>query len=228
MLSRINLEKLAKSSLYLVSFIIPLWVLPFTQNSTDYPKQILLVLLSFIAVVSWVKFSLNKENISLRVSKAYIPFALLLFVAGISSLFSVWPSASFWGLPLSVSQSALSFLAFGFFAMLIANVLREGRQVAELVSLFVIASALAGFVTLLQLYSVVRLPFGIPGLIGTYSSVAMIAAVLLPLALVLLFQEGKRTRALVSFSVFIFTLLLVVINMATAWIVFAVGLLVLL
>ncbi|HEA84648.1 MAG TPA: tetratricopeptide repeat protein [Candidatus Wildermuthbacteria bacterium] len=226
------LGNLSKVALYTLAFLIPLWVLPFTQNMIAYQKQTLLVVFVILALIAWLAKAMNQGEFSIRLSWLHIPVGVLIGVVGISAVFSRWSYASFWGFPLDVSESFITVLAFGILYLLISNTIEDAKHLVKFFFLFVLSGVLAGIVALLQLKGIF-LPFGFAAstafnTIGSPNSIAVIASVLLPLALVLAFVSRLLQRWFLWLVVFILFVVIVFINFATAWITLMGGLLVLL
>jgi len=95
-----TLDRLSKVSLYILAFLIPLWILPFTQNLVDYQKQTLLVIFVFLGLIAWLAKAMNQGEFTFRMSWLHVPVALVVGIVGLSTIFSRWPYASFWGFPL--------------------------------------------------------------------------------------------------------------------------------
>lgn len=227
------LEKVAKGSLYLAVFLLPLWFLPFTQNVLIYQKQTLLVVLVFLGLVSWLAKIVNQGEIRLRISIVYIPVALLLLGVGISTLLSSWRVASFWGWPLSLNDNFLTLLIFALFSFLVFQVLEDSKHLFRLLLTLLVSSGIAVLYTLLQAYQLHLLPLEFTraatfNTLGNMNGVAIFSAVLLPLALALAFVSKMLLRWVLWIVAVVLFASLVLLNFQTAWIVLTAGLLVLL
>jgi len=115
------LTRLTKVSLFTLAFLLPLWVLPFTQNILGYQKQALLVIFVFLALIAWLAQAMNRGEFSFRLSWLHVAVGIFVGVVGVATIFSKWPYASFWGFPLDVSESFLTVFSFGLLYLLISN-----------------------------------------------------------------------------------------------------------
>lgn len=214
------LDKLNKTPLYLAIFLIPLFFLPFTQDVLGYPKQILLFFLVFLSLIGWLGKQFVRGKIILRENK-FLYFALLsIFVFfSISTIFSPWPSASFWGWPLSPTDNLLTFSSFLLLLFLFINSFQREKEIFFAVFLLLVSGALVGIFLLLQLYSIFILPFDFSRLssfntLGSVSQAAIFLALLLPLSLVLAFWIKKP---LFWFLLLILLALVILIDLNQAW-----------
>lgn len=227
------LERLPKISLYILLFLLPLWFLPFTQNILSFQKQFLLIIMVFLGVAAYLGQAVASAEFNFRSTWLYLPLAVLLAIVGISTLLSSSSYASFWGWPLSANDSFLTIFFFVLLYLLISNVVKDSKQLFFL-SLPLLASAgLACILALLQAYEIFVFPLGVAksvsfNTVGTLNSVAVLAAVLLPLAIILAFISKAILRVVFWILVSILFVVVVLINFSASWIVLTSGILVLL
>ena len=226
-------ERICKVSLYLLVFLIPLWFLPVTQDALVYQKQALLVVMVFLALLTWLGRAVQQGELSFRVTRLYIPIALVVAVFGLSTVLSLWRYGSFWGWPLDITDSFLTVTFFALLSVVIINSIQQSSQLFKLLFLLLISGSIAGLFALLQLYNVFLVPFSFAksatfNTVGAANSVAILAAVLLPLALVLAAAAKPLLRWFLWGMVVLFVFILAAINFFDAWIALTVGLLVLL
>ena len=227
------LDKISKGSLLASVVLLPLWVLPVTQNIIVYQKQALLVLLVFLGLVSWLAKAVNQGEMRWRSSIVYVPVALLVLGFGLSVLFSKWVAGSFWGFPLDLSDNFLTLVTFALFSFLAFQAVDNAKHVFKLLTALVLSFGLASLYALLQAAGVHVLFFDLTqspsfNTIGGMNAVAVLAAALLPLSLVL----GAIAKLLSKWAIWaaslVFLAVLVVVNFSPAWIALLAGLLVLL
>ena len=223
MKSAILFDTISKTSLYLLVILIPLWFLPVTQNILEYQKQALLVVLVFAGVASRLAKMVYEGKLVFRANWLHLPVAALLGVFGVSTLFSSWQYGSFWGWPLHVSDNFLAFLGFGLLYFLISQSVKDVRHLFFLLAGVVLSGALAVLFALLQMKGVVDF-----NTVGSANSVALFAAVLLPLALMLSSGKQKAWRGILLGVAILLFVFLALIDFSTAWVVVIAGLLVLL
>ena len=190
-------DRINKISLYSAIFLTPLFFLPFSQNILDYPKQTLLLFLISLSLISWLVKQIVQEKIVLRGNKfLYFILTLVLVFFTLSTVFSLWPTASFWGWPLSITDSLLTFFIFFVLFFLFANVFQNETELFFGIFLFLISGIIAGFLLLLQLYGIFILPFDFAQIssfntIGSVYDAVIFLSVLLSLSLGLLSRIKK-------------------------------------
>ncbi|KPJ73624.1 hypothetical protein AMJ48_00085 [Parcubacteria bacterium DG_74_1] len=222
------LDKLNKISLYLLLFLLPLFFLPFAQSVLGYPKQTLLLFLVFLSLMGWLGKQFIQKKIIIRENNLlYLVLLFILLVFSLSTVFSLWPMASFWGWPLSISDSLLTFLCLLLLTFLFVNTFKTESEVFSAVLILLISGALAGIFLLLQLYGVFILPLAISQIfsfntIGGVYQAALFLAVLLPISLVLAFRIRRPIFWLI---LLILLSSVILVDSNDAWIVCLLGVL---
>ncbi|MBI2644290.1 MAG: tetratricopeptide repeat protein [Candidatus Wildermuthbacteria bacterium] len=226
-------DRLPRGIVYLLTLLLPLWSLPFTQDMLEYQKQIVLVGLAFLGVVLWFIRAIQKRKVQFRLNFLHIPVLLLLVAVGISTVFSLFPSGSFWGLPLDVAEGLFSFLAFFFLYFLLVQSISEQKQLAILLFILLLSVGIAMVFAMLQFFHIFALPFSFAqnplfNTIGLLSIGALVAAILTPLALALAFHFQSRMRWLFLGISFVLFAGVALVNLFAAWVVLSIGLVLLL
>ncbi|OHA62154.1 MAG: hypothetical protein A2117_02085 [Candidatus Wildermuthbacteria bacterium GWA2_46_15] len=222
-------QKVSKTSLFLAVFLLPILFLPLTSNVLDFNKQTVLVFLVLASLFSWLLKSLIEERITLELSWFNLAPVVLVLLAGLSTLFSAYKYASFWGWPLVIASSFLSTLALVLLYFLIIHLFKQPEDIFGLIFVLVFAGLLVSLVSLPHLLGKFPLPFDFSKAtsfnpIGTVNSLAVFLASLLPLAASLIFISRSRLiKFLVWFFVVLALFLLLAINFQTAWLVLLVG-----
>ena len=225
-----SLDKLNKVPLYLAIFLVPLFFLPFAQSVLGYPKQTLLLFLVFLSLISWLAKQLIQGKIILKENKLlYLILLLILFFFFLSTIFSLWPTASFWGRPLSDTDNFLTLFSFLLLVFLFVNTFRTEGEIFFATFLLLISGVVAGLFLLFQLYRVFILPFDFSKIssfntLGSPYEAAIFLAVLLPLSLVLAFQVKKP---IFWIALLILLGLVILIDFNQAWVSLLLGLLIL-
>ncbi|MBI2642200.1 MAG: tetratricopeptide repeat protein [Candidatus Wildermuthbacteria bacterium] len=222
---------LSKGSLYLLVFLIPLWFLPLTQDALNFQKQTLLAVLVFLALIAFLARTVNAGELALRMTWVHVPVLLMVAVMGLSTLFSSWRYGSFWGWPLDTSDNFLTVLLFAIVYFLISFTLENSSQLFRMALVLLGSFAIAAVFTLLQLYGIFVLPFfafaksQAFNTVGTANSVAILSAVLLPLALIMASSAKKLLRFVLWGVALVLLASLLFINFLDAWVVLVAGLL---
>jgi len=194
----------SKASLYFAIFLIPLFFLPFGSDVLDYSKQVLFLLLVFLSLITWFFKQVDQERIVLRGNKLfYFTFLLIFILFSLSTIFSLWQKASFWGWPLNINDNFLTLASFLILAFLFANVFQKEKEFFFGAILFLISGAIAGLHLILQLYGIFVLPFDFSQIssfnsIGSVYSTAIFLAVLFSFSLGLVFRTNKSVSWLLS------------------------------
>ncbi len=215
-----NCEKISKISIYLLTFFLPIFFLPWTSDILNFNKQALLVCLVFIAFFAWIAKIIFLKKVNLVFSWAYIPLVILFLFFAVSAIFSLYPSASFWGLPLSITDNLVTIFSFLLLIFLVINIFRKEEEIYFIFTLFLFSGIIAGFFLILQLYRLFILPFDFSKIssfntIGNVYQAAIFLSLILPISLVLAIKKRK-----LIFWLLFFILLgeIVLIDSNIAWI----------
>ena len=189
------LDKISKISIYFLVFLIPLFFLPFSQNVLDYQKGALLVTLVSLSLVCQIIKFLAQGKVSFNFHSLHFLVLFFLLVFGLSTLFSKSRTESFFGFPLTISQSFLTILFLAIFYLLI-NSLFEKKEIFFLLFFFSASIFLATLFSTLQLFGKFILPFEFSkqtsfNTIGTQNSLAILLASLV-FSFLILFSLSKR------------------------------------
>lgn len=222
-------DAVSKGALYLLAFLLPLWVLPFTIDPVQFQKQALLAVLLFVAVVAWFAKLLNERVVRLRKSWVHIPVLLLVGVVGISTIFSLWRYGSFWGWPLHATDNFLTVFLFAALYFFVVHSIQDRVSLSRFFVSLIAGVVAAGLISILQLYRAFPATL-VPAAntIGTVNSVAILAAMLIPLSLLVALSVGGRLRWVFSACTGLLLLTVMLINFQSAWLVLGAGSLVLL
>jgi len=217
-------DKIAKISIYLFVFLAPLFFLPLTLNSLDFNKQILFLLLIFIALIAWILKILASGKFEINLSFLNVPVLIFLLVYGLSTIFSLSSYGSFWGWPLNISAGFLTLLFSVFLYFLIANLLTKKREIFWLLFVLILSGFLAAIFTISQLFGRFIFPWDFTksisfNTIGTINSLSLFLAILLPLVVVLALMTKRLARFFLFLVAITILVNLVLINFGTAWIV---------
>ena len=220
-------DKISKNSIYLLVFLLPLFLLPWTANVLDFNKQALLIVLVSVSLFAWMLKVLVSGKFSFSLTKFHIPVVALFLVYFASTIFSLWRYGSFWGWPLIVSESLLTIICLSLLYFLVSNIFKR-KEILYLIILLVLSGFLAILCGVFQLFGRFLLPWGFSetvsfNTIGTVNVLGLFAAVLLPLTIVLVIKTKKVLKGVFVAALVLDTVLLVLINFSVAWWVVIVG-----
>jgi len=123
------MNKLIKWSIYGLVFLMPLMFLPLTAEVLEFPKQMILVVLTATALIGWLGKILAEKRLSLRVSVLDLAVLIFLGIWGAATLVSQSPYGSLVGIEGNVADSFVSILCFGVLYFVIVN--NIGRRTEE-------------------------------------------------------------------------------------------------
>ncbi|MBU3942624.1 tetratricopeptide repeat protein [Patescibacteria group bacterium] len=215
-------DKVSKTSVYLLTFLLPIMFLPWTANVLDFNKQALLITLVFIAMFAWMLKILVSGKASFNFSVVHIPIITLFVVYAVSSIFSLWRTGSFWGWPNVTSESLITLLSLVLLYFLIVNAFKR-KEIFYLAVSLAISGFLATVYGLLQLLGKFILPISFTksiafNTVGGINTLAVFTAIMLPLAITFLtISKDKKLKILFVASTIVSAILLLLINFKIAW-----------
>ncbi len=198
-----NLTKLfaviTRWSLYLSFFLVPLFFLPWTTNALEINKQMLLVILTLLALVSWLGSMVMTKKLSFRTGWINLLPALFLVSILVSSIFSLA------GYQTWIGQASQEYTSFLTMAMLVLgfyvtfNVANTASVQRHLLCAMLSSAALSGALGLLSMFNLFHLPFAFASgngfnTVGTVNGLAtfLSAAMFMGLAAWLVSAKGKE------------------------------------
>lgn len=223
------MQKISRFLIYAIVILIPLFTLPFTLDVLNFPKQCLFLLLTSLAVFFWLAGMIAEKKIALKYNKSVFIIIILLAAALVSSLVSLYPYGSFWGLPLSTIDNFANLIGFAFLYLLIINLFDQKSSI-NLLFCAIISCGLAGLYALLQGFGLYLIPFGYAknssfNTIGTPSSLIFTVAVCLCAVLPMIFISKGWRKWVLAVCAIVFGLDLIFYNITLSWIAVIIGLL---
>lgn len=214
-------EKISKYSIYVLVFLLPLFFLPWTANVLDFNKQLLLMVLVLVSLIAWWLRILMAGEFSFKLSLVNLALVALFLIYLLATIFSLWGYGSFWGLPLSASDSLLTLLCLAIFYLVLVNVL-EKKEIFYSFLILTVSGLLAIAFGVVQLFGKLPLPFDFAKMasfntIGSVNSLSLFAAVLLPLIISFIINTKKLLRVAFIVSAALSALLLILVNFSVAW-----------
>lgn len=228
-------QKIIEKSLYLLTFLLPLFWFPFFSSPYEFGKNQLLLILSSVAFLAWaVKIILKDQKISFNLN--LLDFSVLFFVLVniLSTIFSLDSYISLFGSYGVFSNGLSSVLALSVVYFLIRDITSENKEIVKkLLKVFFSSFSL---VVIISLFSVLGLgqklnidnaaiqqkifnpvSFSLEGL---SVFVALGSVLLTGIITSSVFKKDKLLKILLALSVF----LLLIIDIVPAWIVLLAGL----
>lgn len=211
------LKKVSKILIYLLIFLFPIFFLPISRDPLFYPKEMIFILLVFLSLLFWLLDGvIFKRKIILRENRfLYLALFFLFFFSGISTLFSIWKNASFWGFPLEIGESFLFLLFSIFFVFLILNVFENYSELFTAFLVFFFSFLVLSILSVLQIYNL--LPQFFVNLAGTIYSLSIFIAISLPIFLSFYFKSKGFLKIIFFFPLLISVFILILCGVKTGW-----------
>ncbi|MBI4598926.1 tetratricopeptide repeat protein [Candidatus Uhrbacteria bacterium] len=238
-------QAVTRWSLGILFFLLPLFFLPATVDAFEVNKQTLFVILTSVALLSWLGSMVVEKRLSFRAG--WINLGPLLIVVGalVSSIFSLAGYQTWVG---QAVQEYTSFLTLAMSAVLfyvLVNTAHEPRVQRNLFVALLASGALAGLVTVLVVFGV-PLPMGL-GEIRGFNTIGTINAFVTFLTVVTCLGigwwlggkkgeenllpegwQGNALRGLIAFIGIVTLLLLLAIDFWVFWVIAMFGMVLLL
>jgi tetratricopeptide (TPR) repeat protein len=144
------LHEVARLSLTALAFLVPLTALPWTSDVLDFNKNIVFVVLSTVAALSWVGGMVAEREMSLKAHWLFILPLLLIGGVALSSAFSLSPFTSWLGEGGQEYVSFVSTLLFVIFFIVGSHLFGDLTLRKHLLSALFIGSGLLGLGVLLS------------------------------------------------------------------------------
>lgn len=152
-------QKVTLWSVYVLFFLIPLFFLPWTTSVLEHNKQLLLVVLSILALVAWLGEMVITKRLSFRSGWLNMLPGAFLFAVLISAATSFAGYQSWVG---QASQEYVSFLSIAMYIILfyiLSNNASGTQTQRNILFIVLLSAAIAGFLALLGMFNLVHLPF---------------------------------------------------------------------
>jgi Flp pilus assembly protein TadD len=164
-------EKIARISLYILVFLVPVAYLPWTIDALEVNKQTILLVFTSLAVIAWLGMMVSKKQFFLKKSWIFVLAAAMLVSILVSSFLSLAPFTSWVGQSSQEYTSFLTLLAFVLFFITGAHFLSETKVQRTVWILSFLSSAIIGTFILLAFLGIPILNttfVGTPNALGMY------------------------------------------------------------
>jgi len=204
-----------KYAIFAAAFLMPIFFIPFVADAINSGKQIILLLLGFVALFAWMLKSAVAGEIELKKSKIYSFLLAFFLFAVLSTIFSQNRYFSFWGWPLPSAESLISVMMICIFFFLESNALSK-KDTYSLTAISVFSLILCDFLAVLALIWP-RVLLGFSNTVGSTGVFVALNAVFLPIMIVFLISSSKWLKILFSFGLFLATALFVITSYFFVW-----------
>lgn len=221
------LGRIARISIYLLVFLLPLFWLPFTFESFEFNKQYLFFFLASIGLLAWLAKMALAGELRFRKTPLDIFAGIFLLVSILSAVFSVDKSSSLFGFYGRFSDGLMGLLSSGMLYFLIGNALNQVKH--KLIDVFLWSVGLVVLTTYFSIFGVwQRLSF-LPQVMrqkifnpvaGSLEGLAVfLSVVAVFLTARILFSEKKKLFLWEKLLLMLSTVLLLIIDYGSAWLV---------
>ncbi len=192
-------DKIIRGGLYLFSFLLPLFFLPFNANVLEMNKQLLLVVFSSVLLVVWFIRIIAAGELKLKKGLLNLGIVIFLVFYLVSTILSKNFYQSLVGISGMVAEAFSSVLALAVIFFLLVNNLKNHRHVLNLIYALVFSGVIAGLFGVFQLLGKYFLPFEFAKVVtfntvGSVNSLEIFLGCLLILSAALFAGKGSCWR----------------------------------
>ncbi|MFH1769343.1 MAG: tetratricopeptide repeat protein [Parcubacteria group bacterium] len=216
---------------YLGIFLLPLWFLPFTSDVLEFNKQVLLTIVVGAGLILFLIDLIKTGTVRYRKSVFYLPILILTGTSIIATIFSVYSHSSIFGLGTQHAVSMMSWISFAvlfFLGLQVSD--REGKGLRTVTTVSLAIALIIGALQVvgLSIFSGTRFDTNAFNTVGSMNSLAMIAAIAMPLLLSFR-KRGNIWETVVSILSYVGIVagifILAVVNWFPVWVVTFIALL---
>lgn len=211
-------QKVTLWSTYALFFLLPLFFLPWTTSILEHNKQLLLVVLSILALVAWLGQMVMTKRLTFRSGWLNVIPGVFLLAVLISAATSFAGYQSWVGQAAQEYTSFLSIVMYVVLFYVLMNNASGTQTQRNILFAVLLSSAISGLVTLLGMFNLVHLPFDFAesrgfNTVGTLNGlITFLTAVMFTgLAMWLVSQQGRdRVIPIGNFGVAMRVLIVIV------------------
>ena len=210
-------SKIIEWGIILLAFLFPIFILPFSSEIFEFPKQILLFSLISLLTFIWVIKMILERSVKFLHSFLTLPILILFGVFFVSTIFSVNSFSSIFGTYPKMQGGLVGLIIYLLMFFLISSNIREKRQIARIfiaLSISGLILSISGILHFLGVYPLAKfLPPGrLLTLAGSADAASLFLVLILPITLFSFLFLNRKVLWIASgilSIVFIFYILLV-------------------
>ncbi len=146
-------ENIARWAVYISIFFVPLWFLPFTIDSREFNKQMLLVLTASVGLVAYLVNVIKSGLVKYRSSSFYLPIVGLVIANLASVIFSVNRTSSLFGVGEARADSLVTWISLSVIFFLAINTIEDrGKIMRKIVVASLVLTFLFGVLQILGIH----------------------------------------------------------------------------
>ncbi len=215
--------KISRFFLFSLIFLTPLFFLPITIYPVDANKQFIAVFLVLASFLCYLVNSLVSRKIIYSKSMLSAAVVFFMIASGLSALFSISPSNSFYG-NFTQADVMINFIVYGL-ALYLAAVLFKKEDFNKIGIIFLASTILISILSLLQLFGIYIFPYDFTkqagfNVFGSIINFDIYIAFVLALIIVTLTElsVSLKAKAGLIFVGLLITLNLILINYQPIWV----------
>ena len=151
-------DKISIWCLYALTFLAPLFFLPYTISPVNLNKQVLIIIITLLALISWVAKAFTAGEITYHKNKINLAVLFVVVATGISAIFSNARYNSVGNL-YALQDSFLNIMLYGLNFLLYSNMLSKSEEMFKMLLVFIQSLGFLSILTLLQINRIFLLPW---------------------------------------------------------------------
>ncbi len=218
---KISLKPIIRHILYATAFLVPLFIIPWTSEFLELNKQALLVLAAGVGLVLFLVEAIQNGAVKLKTSRLYLPMVALVVASIVSAVLSKNMYQSLLGVGNGVQAFSLAtVLALVVLFFLFLNVIDDGGEKLKKIGVLSLTiTLLVSVISVFGLFLIKKAPFNSYNFntLGSLNSLAILAALMLPLFLETKFKLFKYldvSKIAIGFALF----LIILVNWWVVWV----------
>ena len=185
------LNKLIQYGLYVLAFFVPLLFSPASYLPVLASKQVFTAILVGLILLLWIIRIITTGEIRLKWSRLSTIVFSFLGLAGVSTIFSISRTQSFFGFAFE-GDTFFSFILYTAVFFIFSSLIKDKSEVLRVIKIFIISCGVLSVLFLLALLTKVSLPIS---LIGTSQALGILFGGGLVLSMALVGQQiGQRSK----------------------------------
>jgi len=215
-------SKIIEWGIILLAFLFPIFILPFTSEIFEFPKQILLFFLISLLTFVWVIKRILEGSVKFLHSPLTFPLLIFLGVSLASTILSVNHFSSIFGPYPKMQGGLVSLIIYLLLFFLVSNNIREKGQISRIfiaLSISGLILSINGILHFFNIYPFAKflLPNRLLTLGGSADATSLFLALILPIVFLgFLFEKKKALWITYGSIAIIFILYILLVGQLSA------------
>jgi len=215
------LSKIIEWGLILLAFLLPVFFLPITIETFEFPKQVFLTFFVFILVFIWIIKMILEKSVKILHSPLTMPVLFFLGAFALSTVFSIHRLSSIYGSYPRLHGGLVSILVYLLLFFLVSTNVKEKKNIGRLIFSVCLSGFLVSLIGILNFFDIYLLPsffknrFITPA--GLASGTSVFLVLIFPiLALYFFLKENLITKILAGLAGLSFIIYIILISQLAA------------